>query len=149
MSDASTGSERATGDASTPLEERAFGEAGSSFEAHARLRQSATARQRNWRRNKGMGLGVRPVRLSRKEAQKLVELGYLSLESKGDPKKEGVAIEAYLGDSLYASGKIFHERSLGERQVQSRATLPPARAGDGEDREHLQDGLHEAPEYFE
>ena len=38
MSDASTGSERATGDASTPLEERAFGEAGSSFEAHARLR---------------------------------------------------------------------------------------------------------------
>ena len=96
MNDASTGSERATGDASTPLEERAFGEAGSSFEA----RQSATARQRNWRRNKGMGLGVRPVRLSRKEAQKLVELGYLSLESKGDPKKEGVAIEAYLGDNL-------------------------------------------------
>ena len=46
MSDASTGSERATGDASTPLEERAFGEAGSSFEAHARLRQSATARMR-------------------------------------------------------------------------------------------------------
>ena len=100
MSDASTGSERATGDASTPLEERAFGEAGSSFEAHPSFRQSATARQRNWRRNKGMGLGVRPVRLSRKEAQKLVELGYLSLESKGDPKKEGVAIEAYLGDNL-------------------------------------------------
>ena len=100
MSDASTGSERATGDASTPLEERAFGEAGSSFEAHPSFRQSATARQRNWRRNKRMGLGVRPVRLSRKEAQKLVELGYLSLESKGDPKKEGVAIEAYLGDSL-------------------------------------------------
>ena len=94
MSDASTGSQRATGDASTPLEERAFGEAGFSFEAHARLRQSATARQRNWRRNKGMGLGVRPVRLSRKDAQKPVELGYLSLESKGDPKKEGVAIEA-------------------------------------------------------
>ena len=100
MRGASTVSEWATGDASTPLEERAFGEAGSSFEAHARLRQSATARQRNWRRNKGMGLGVRPVRLSRKEAQKLVELGYLSLESKGDPKKEGVAIEAYLGDNL-------------------------------------------------
>ena len=100
MSDASTGSERATGDASTPLEERAFGEAGSSFEAHARLRQSATARQRNWRRNKGMGLGVRPVRLSRKEAQKLVELGYLSLESKGDAQKEGVAVEAYLWDNL-------------------------------------------------
>ena len=100
MSDASTGSERATGDASTPLEERAFGEAGSSFEAHAHFRRSATARQRNWRRNKRMGLGVRPVRLSRKQAQKLVELGYLFLDSKGDPKKEGVAIEAYLGDNL-------------------------------------------------
>jgi hypothetical protein len=47
-----------------------------------------------------MGFGVRPVRLSRKQAQKLVELGYLFLESKGDPKKEGVAIEAYLADSL-------------------------------------------------
>ena len=100
MSDASTGSERATGDASTPLEERAFGEAGSSFEAPARYRQSATARQRNWRRNKRMGLGVRRVRLSRKQAQKLVELGYLFLESKGDPQKEGVAVEAYLGDNL-------------------------------------------------
>ena len=100
MSDASTGSERATGDASTPLEERAFGEAGSSFEAHARLRQSATARMRTYRRNKRMRLRVRPVRLSLKEAQKLVELGYLSLESKGAPQKEGVAIEAYLGDHL-------------------------------------------------
>src|SRR5262249_48910806 len=77
MRDAATGSEGATGDASTPLEERVFGEPGSSFEAHARFRQSATARQRNWRRNKRMGLGVRPVRLSRKQAQKLVELGYL------------------------------------------------------------------------
>ena len=51
------------------------------------------------------------------KAQKLVELGYLSLESKGDPKKEGVAIQAYLGDSLYASGKIFHERSLSRGQT--------------------------------
>jgi hypothetical protein len=72
MSGASTVSERATGDASTRLEERTFGEAGSSFEAHTRFRQSATARQQNWRRNKRMGLGVRPVRLSRKQAQKLV-----------------------------------------------------------------------------
>jgi len=60
MSDASTGSERATGDASTPLEERAFGEAGSSFEAHARLRQSATARMRTYRRNKRLGLSRSP-----------------------------------------------------------------------------------------
>ena len=100
MRDASTGSQRATGDASTPLEERAFGEAGSSFEAHARFRQSATARQRDWRRNKRMGIRVRPVRLSRKQAQKLVELGYISLESKGGAQAEGVAIEAYLADSL-------------------------------------------------
>ena len=100
MREASTVSERATGDASTRLEERAFGEAGSSFEALARFRQSATVRQRNWRRNKRMGFGVRPVRLSRKQAQKLVELGYLSLDSKGDKRAEAIAIEAYLGDSL-------------------------------------------------
>ena len=55
---------------------------------------------RTYRRNKGMGLGVRPVRLSRKEAQKLVELGYLSLDSKGDKRAEAIAVEAYLGDSL-------------------------------------------------
>jgi hypothetical protein len=57
-------------------------------------------RQRNWRRNKRLGLRVRPVRLSVKEAQKLVELGYLSLDSKGDKRAEAIAIEAYLGDSL-------------------------------------------------
>jgi hypothetical protein len=100
MREASTGSERATADAPTPLEERAFGQAGSSCEAHARFRQSATARQRNWRRNKRMGLRVRPVRLSRKHAQKLVELGYISLDSKGDKRAEAFAIEAYLADSL-------------------------------------------------
>jgi hypothetical protein len=100
MREASTVSERAAGDASTRLEERAFGEAGCSFEAPARFRQSATARQRNWRRNKRMGLGVRPVRLSRKLAQKLVELGYISLDSKGDKRAEAFAIEAYLADSL-------------------------------------------------
>ena len=52
------------------------------------------------RKRKQLGLGVRTIRVSREQAQKLVELGYLSLESKGDPKKEGVAIEAYLGDNL-------------------------------------------------
>jgi hypothetical protein len=100
MTDTSTVSERATGDASTRLGERAFGEAGSSLEAHARFRQSATARQRNWRRNKRMGLRVRPVRFSRKQAQKLVELGYISLDSKSDKRAEAFAIEAYLADSL-------------------------------------------------
>jgi hypothetical protein len=100
MREASTVSERATEDVSTPLEERAFGEVGSSFEAPARFRQSATARQRNWRRNKRMGLRVRPVRLSRKQAQKLVELGYIILDSKGDKRAEAIAIEAYLADNL-------------------------------------------------
>jgi hypothetical protein len=47
-----------------------------------------------------MGFGVRPVRLSRKQAQKLVELGYISLDSKGDKRAEAIAIEAYLADSL-------------------------------------------------
>jgi hypothetical protein len=41
-------------------------------------------------------------------------------------------------------------RVIGERQVLMVAIkgqlLPFARAGDGEVREHLQDGLHEAPE---
>jgi hypothetical protein len=40
MREASTVSERARGDASTRLEERAFGKAGTSFEAHARFLQS-------------------------------------------------------------------------------------------------------------
>ena len=46
------------------------------------------------------GLGVRTIRVSREQAQKLVELGYHFLESKGDPQKEGIAVEAYLGDNL-------------------------------------------------
>jgi hypothetical protein len=87
-------------DASTPLEEQTFDQARSSDEAYRAFRQSATARQRNWRSNKRMGLGVRPVRLSRKQAQKLIELGYLSLESKGDERAEAIAIEAYLCDNL-------------------------------------------------
>ena len=37
---------------------------------------------------------------SRKQAQKLVELGYISLDSKGDKRAEAIAIEAYLADSL-------------------------------------------------
>jgi hypothetical protein len=37
---------------------------------------------------------------SRKQAQKLVELSYISLDSKGDKRAEAIAIEAYLADSL-------------------------------------------------
>jgi len=94
MRDSSTGSERATGDASTPPEERAFGEAGSSFEAQARLRQSATARMRTYRRNKRMGLGVRPVRLSRKQAHKFT----IAMEAVGNPEKKGVTLAKARGE---------------------------------------------------
>jgi hypothetical protein len=62
-------------------QDRAFAEAGSSSEAH-RAFSPVTERVRRYRRNKRLGLRVRPVRPSEKQAQKLVELGYLSL-SKG------------------------------------------------------------------
>jgi hypothetical protein len=53
-----------------------------------------------FRKRKKLGLELRTIRVSRKQVQKLVELGYLSLESKGDAQAEGVAVEAYLADSL-------------------------------------------------
>ena len=56
----------------------------------------STQRVREFRKRKQLGLGAR----TREQAQKLVELGYLFLESKGDPQKEGVAVETYLGDNL-------------------------------------------------
>jgi hypothetical protein len=55
---------------------------------------------RDHRQRKKLGLQLRRVRLSRQQVTKLIELGYLSLASKGDPQKEGVAVEAYLGDNL-------------------------------------------------
>ena len=35
-----------------------------------------------------------------KQVTKLTTLGYLDFDSRGDEKAEGIAIEAYLGDSL-------------------------------------------------
>jgi hypothetical protein len=75
-----------------------FAEAGSSSEAHRHF--TSKQRTREYRARKRLGFGVRPVRLSRKLAQKLVERGYLALESKGQVRPEAVAIEAYLADSL-------------------------------------------------
>jgi hypothetical protein len=46
------------------------------------------------------GRGLRTIRVSRKQAQKLVELGHPFLGSKGDAQAEGVAVEPYLADSL-------------------------------------------------
>jgi hypothetical protein len=67
-----------------------------------RISQHFTSKQRTreYRARKRLGLWVRPVRVSRKVAQKLVELGYISLDSKGDKRAEAFAIEAYLADSL-------------------------------------------------
>jgi hypothetical protein len=87
------------GDASTPIEPRTFAEAGSSTEALEHYRGSKH-RQKTWRRNKRLGFDARTVRISRKQAQKLVQLGYLSLDSKGNKQAEGITIEAYLADNL-------------------------------------------------
>jgi hypothetical protein len=43
---------------------------------------------------------VRTIRVSREQAQKLVELGYLALESKGQERPEACAVEAYLANNL-------------------------------------------------
>jgi hypothetical protein len=80
------------------LSQATFDAAGSSSEAHRHF--TSKQRTREYRARKRMGLCVRPVRLSRKLAQKLVELGYISLDSKGDKRAEAFAIEAYLADSL-------------------------------------------------
>ena len=55
---------------------------------------------RDYRQRKRLGLQLRRVRLSHDQVAKLIELGYLSLASKGDAQAEGVAVEAYLDDSL-------------------------------------------------
>jgi hypothetical protein len=37
---------------------------------------------------------------TKKQIQKLIELGYLSLASKGNKVADGIAIEAFLADNL-------------------------------------------------
>ena len=75
-----------------------FAEAGSSPEA--KRWADSTYWVRDYRQRKRLGLQLRRVRLSRDQVAKLIELGYLSLASKGDAQAEGVAVEAYLDDSL-------------------------------------------------
>jgi hypothetical protein len=82
-----------------PIELRTFAEAGSSDEAH-RAFALVTARVRRYRRNKRLGLRLRTVRLSQPQADKLIELGYLSRSNDGGAMAEGIAIEAYLADNL-------------------------------------------------
>jgi hypothetical protein len=49
---------------------------------------------------------VRKVRITPGTVRKLIALGYL--ERSGDEKAEGMAIEAYLGDTLAASLGLLH-----------------------------------------
>ena len=72
-----------------------FGEHESSAEAK---RAVSTTRVREFRKRKKLGLMVRKVRINPDTVKKLIALGYL--ERSGDEKAEGIAIEAYLGDSL-------------------------------------------------
>jgi hypothetical protein len=74
-----------------------FGEDGSSAEAK---RAVSTTRVREFRKRQKLGLLVRTIRISPKQVTKLTTLGYLDFDSRGDEKAEGIAIEAYLGDSL-------------------------------------------------
>lgn len=76
-----------------------FAEAGSS--QPAKRWADSTLRWHAWRDRKKLGLvGMRSIRLTKDQIQKLCERGYLSLASKGNKTAEAIAIEAYLADSL-------------------------------------------------
>ena len=75
-----------------------FDEAGSS--ATAKRWSDSTTRVRVYRKRKKLGLLVRTARIGEKQVTKLIERGYLAFDSRGDEKAEGIAIEAYLRDSL-------------------------------------------------
>jgi hypothetical protein len=74
-----------------------FDEQGSSAEAK---RAVSTTRVREFRKRRKLGLFVRTIHISPKQVTKLITLGYLDFDSRGDEKAEGIAIEAYLRDSL-------------------------------------------------
>jgi hypothetical protein len=74
-----------------------FGKHGSSAEAK---RTVSTTRAREFRKRKKLGIMLRTIRTNPKHVTKLIALGYLDFNSRGDEKAEGIAIEAYLGDSL-------------------------------------------------
>jgi hypothetical protein len=79
----------------TRIEGLTFAEAGSSQEA---ARWYSANRSREYRRRRKMDLMVRTVRIREYTVRRLIALGYL--ERGGDKKAEGIAIEAYLGDTL-------------------------------------------------
>jgi hypothetical protein len=79
------------------------GEQDSSAEAKA---AASTKRVREFRKRQKLGLLVRTIRISPKQVTKLTALGYLDFDSRGDEKAEGIAVEAYLGDSLWGNDNI-------------------------------------------
>jgi hypothetical protein len=60
--------------------------------------QRACSHVREFRKRQKLGLMVRKVRINPGTVRKLIAVGYL--EGEGDEQAEGIAIEAYLGDSL-------------------------------------------------
>jgi hypothetical protein len=70
------------------------------FGEHGSKRTVSTTRVREFRKRQKLGLLVRTIRISPQQVVKLTALGYLDFNSRGDEKAEGIAIEAYLGDSL-------------------------------------------------
>jgi hypothetical protein len=85
------------------------GEQDSSAEAK---RAVSTTRVRDFRKRQKLGLLVRTIRISPKQVTKLTTLGYLDFGSRGDEKAEGIAIEAYLGDSLWGNDNIVAAISI-------------------------------------
>jgi hypothetical protein len=55
---------------------------------------------REYRRRDQIGLMARTVRIAPRVVTKMIEVGYLSFESRGDAKARGIAIEAYLAKAL-------------------------------------------------
>ena len=86
-----------------------FGEHGSSAEPK---RAVSTTRVREFRKRQKLGLVVRTIRISPKQVTKLTTLGYLDFDSRGDEKAEGIAIEAYLGDSLWGTTMFGQSSAL-------------------------------------
>jgi hypothetical protein len=60
----------------------------------------STTRVREYRKRQKLRLLVCTIRISPKQVTKLTTLGYLAFDSRGDEQAEGIAIGAYLGDSL-------------------------------------------------
>ena len=100
-----------------------FGEAGSS---DAAKRWYSTMRSREYRRRRKLGLKSRTVRINPKQVTKLIELGYLSFDSRGDVKAEGIAFAHRLEVRWLAPKSSRHDstrRNLADFGDESRIDL--------------------------